>query len=112
MRTLKSVLCASFLAAAALGVPSVGQAALFNLTSDHCSGSGGCLGNNASLGTITVTSPSTGTLIFSIALSVPGSTIVNTGFDASFGFNLLNNPTITYTAQTSGFTPPVGATQT
>src|SRR3954463_16332158 len=77
MRKLKSVLCASFLAAAALVVPSVGQAALFNLTSDHCSGSGGCLGNNASLGTITVTSPSTGTLIFSIALSVPGSTIVN-----------------------------------
>jgi hypothetical protein len=111
MRNLKSVVCASFFSAALLAVPMASEAAIFNLTSDHCTGSGGCLGNNASLGTVTVTSPSTGTLIFSISLSVAGSTIVNTGFDASFGFNLVGNPSITYSGLTAGFTIPGGNPQ-
>ena len=102
MRTLKSVLCGSFLAVAALAMPSIGQAALFNLTSDHCTG--GCLGGAASAGTITVTDLGGGTLSFSVNLNA-GFSFVSTGFDADFGFNLVGNPLITYTGVTSTFTP-------
>jgi len=84
----------------------------FQITSDHCTG--GCLGGLTSLGTVTVNdNGGNGTLTFTLDVSATGSTIVNTGFDGSFGFDLDGNPIITYSGLTSGFSPvggnPIGA---
>jgi hypothetical protein len=93
-------------------------------TSDHCSnpatgtGEGFC-GVSAATpgGTVTVTDlgggtgGGVGTLNFSIQLS-PGYQFINGGFDASFGFNLIDDPAITYGPLPAGFviapTPPPG----
>jgi len=82
------------------------------LTSDHCDG--GCLGGLTSLGTVYVSeNGGNGTLTFTVDVSATGSTIVNTGFDGSFAFDLLGNPVITYSGLTAGFSPvggsPIGA---
>jgi hypothetical protein len=82
------------------------------LTSDHCTG--GCLGGLTSLGTVSVSdNGGNGTLTFTVDVSATGSTIVNTGFDGSFAFDLSGNPVITYSSLTAGFSPvggsPVGA---
>jgi hypothetical protein len=72
--------------------------------SDHCTG--GCLTNQTSGGFVSVTDDGLGTggnvgsLTFNILL-FNGNQFINTGFDASLGFNLAGNPTITY----SGVTP-------
>jgi hypothetical protein len=75
----------------------------FQLTSDHCSGGGGCLGGNTSAGTITITDQGANTVSVNITLS--SAQFVHTGFDTDIGFNLAGNPTITYSGVTSGFTP-------
>jgi hypothetical protein len=84
----------------------------FQLTSDHCSGTGGCLGNLTSAGTVSVTETGTNQLHFVVSLAA-GYTIINTGFDGSFAFDLNPNQTVTYSSVTAGFTPvggnPVGA---
>jgi hypothetical protein len=72
-------------------------------TSDHCTG--GCLTGQANGGTVTVTDHQNGTLDFNILLS-NGNLFVGSGFDASIGFNLVGNPSITY----SGITPAAGWT--
>jgi hypothetical protein len=84
----------------------------FQFTSDHCTG--GCLDGLTSLGTVTVNdNGGNGTLTFTVDVSASGSTIINTGFDGSFGFDLAGNPVITYSGLTAGFSPvggnPVGA---
>ena len=85
---------------------------IYQITSDHCTGSGGCLGGLTSAGTITVTQNGTNSIHFAISLAA-GFTIVNTGFDGSFAFNLAGNPTVTYSNMTVGFTQvgpnPTGA---
>ena len=76
----------------------------FDLTSDHCDGSGGCL-NGASGGTVTVSESAADTLHFLIEPAV-GVGIVHAngaGHAASFGFNLAGDPTITFSAITPGF---------
>ena len=84
----------------------------FQLTSDHCTG--GCLGGLTSLGTVTVNdNGGNGTITFTVDVSATSSTIVNTGFDGSFAFDLVGDPIITYSGLTAGFSPvggnPVGA---
>jgi hypothetical protein len=83
------------------------QATDFQLTSDHCTG--GCLGGLTSAGTVSVTQTGTNTLHFSITLAA-GFTIINTGFDGSFAFNLNPNQTVTYSNVTAGFSPVGGTT--
>jgi hypothetical protein len=62
-------------------------------TSDHCTG--GCGPQTGGFGSITATDLGTGTINIVIALN-NGNTCVNGGHDVTFGFNLLNNPTLTY----------------
>jgi hypothetical protein len=69
-------------------------------TSDHCSGAGGCLSGQANAGTLTITDHQNGTLDFNVQLA-NGNVFLGSGLDASFAFNLVGNPTITY----SGITP-------
>src|SRR5262245_6259165 len=104
---LKSVLKTSTLGVAALFAMSMAMTgvsnadvATFVLTSDHCTGTGGCLGCLTNLGTVTVNDAG-GNLAFSINLTSSNSGIVNTGFDGSFAFNLAGNPIITYSAITA-----------
>src|ERR1700741_3469713 len=83
-------------AAAILFVAATAQAdtITFNLTSDHCTG--GCLTGQTSAGTVTVNNNrGANTLSFAVSL-LNGNQFVNTGLDASFGFNLAGNPTVTY----------------
>jgi hypothetical protein len=54
---------------------------------------------------LTVVDNNTGSLVFTIH-PINGNTIVNTGFPLSFGFNLIGDPTITYTGLTAGFGVP------
>jgi len=89
-------------------------------TSDHCTG--GCLTGQTNGGTVSVTGSNTpvaantvGSITFNIQLS-NNNTFVGTGLDASFAFNLVGNPTITYSnlQQTPGvpdFLLPTGGTQ-
>jgi len=90
-------------------------------TSDHCTG--GCLTGQTNAGTVSVTGSDTavaagtvGTIDFSIQLS-NNNTFVGTGLEASFAFNLVGNPTITYSnlqqaAGGTSFVLPAGGTQT
>src|SRR4029078_4637281 len=89
--------------AAALLAAPVARALTYSLTSDHCTGTGGCL-NGGSGGTVTVTETGTGALNFSVSLA-SGVGILGTGAGggASFGFNLAGDPTITFGSLTSGF---------
>ena len=94
-----------------LGASSASAASLtFQFTSDHCTG--GCLTGQTSGGTVTVTDTGANTVSVSVQLA-NGNQFVNTGFDASFGFNLAGNPTITYSAinPAAGFTIPGGNPQ-
>jgi hypothetical protein len=78
--------------------PSAAKADLiFDLTSDHCTG--GCLQGAPNAGTITVSDLGGGTLGFTVEMA-DGFGIINTGLEASIGFNLVGIPTITYSAIT------------
>jgi hypothetical protein len=76
----------------------------FSLTSDHCSGTGGCLGGATSAGTITITDISSGVVSVDVTLA-SAFKFVATGFDTDFGFNLAGNPSITFSNVSTGFTP-------
>ena len=80
----------------------------FSLTSDHCTG--GCLGTATSAGTITITDVSAGVVSVNVTLN-SGFRFVHTGFDTDLGFNLAGNPTITYSAVTTGFAATGGSPQ-
>ena len=79
-------------------------------TSDHCTG--GCLTNQTNAGTVSVTGSDTaiaanvvGSITFNITLA-NNNTFVGTGLDASFAFNLVGNPTITYSNVVQSVGPP------
>src|SRR3954470_9028568 len=109
----KKILLAGLLSMAALlGTASPGHADPITengfFTSDHCSG--GCLSKpgtptQAYAGTISVTQDglgtggAVGTLTFNLQL-VNGNVFIGSGLDASFAFNLIGNPQITYSALT------------
>jgi len=76
----------------------------FQLTSDHCSGTGGCLPDGGSAGTVTITDVSSGVVSVNVTLG-SAYKFVSTGFETDFGFNLAGNPTITFSSVSSGFTP-------
>jgi hypothetical protein len=116
--TLLAGLVVSTVAALGLTVPAQASVVVTanqltgSFTSDHCGG--GCLTNQTNGGTITVTATGANTLAFDIELA-NGNQFVNTGFDASFGFNLSGITSITYSGITpAGFTIPnsVGSVQT
>jgi hypothetical protein len=112
MRTrslLRYSLAALAVVAATAAFPRASHAITFDLTSDHCTGSGGCLGGLTSGGTVSVTETGTNQLHFAVSLAT-GFTIVNTGFDGSFAFDLNPNQTVTYSNVTAGFTPVGGTT--
>lgn len=105
MKRINSIV-RSFLVGAAVvllagfAVPSVSQAntITFQLTSDHCTGTGGCIPiDGGSAGTVTITDTAANTVTISVNL-LSGWQMVSTGFDVDFGFNLAGNPTITYSA--------------
>ena len=105
MKRINSVV-RSFLVGAAIvllagfAVPSVSQAAsiTFDLTSDHCSGTNGCIPTaGGSAGTVTITDSAANTVTITVNL-LSGFQMVSTGFDVDFGFSLAGNPTITYSA--------------
>jgi hypothetical protein len=72
-------------------------------TSDHCTSP--CLTGQPNGGTVTVTDNLAGMLTFNIQLA-NGNQFINGGFDATLGFNLAGNPSITY----SGITPAANYT--
>jgi hypothetical protein len=90
---------------ALVAMPTISRAdqITFNLTSDHCTG--GCLTNQTSAGTITVTDNGTGSLAFNVTL-LNGNEFVNTGFPLTFGFNLSSFTSVTYSGLTSGWSIP------
>ena len=108
--SFKFLFGAAALLAGGLLASAPAKADFFDLTSDHCTG--GCLGGLTSAGTVNVTETGTNQLHFAISLAA-GFTIINTGFDGSFAFDLNPNQTVTYSNVTAGFTPvggnPVGA---
>jgi len=89
-------------AAAILFTAPAAQAATitYNLTSDHCTG--GCLTGQTSAGLVTITDTGANTVSVNVTLA-NNNGFVQTGFDASFGFNLLGDPTITYSGLTAGW---------
>jgi hypothetical protein len=90
---------AAALLAGGLLASAPARADTFDLTSDHCTG--GCLGGLTSAGTVTVTQTGTNQLHFVVSVA-PGFTIINTGFDGSFAFDLNPNQTVTYSNLTAG----------
>ena len=82
---------------------------VYNFTSDHCTGV--CLTGQTSGGTVTVTDTGAGFLDFFVQLT-NGNQFVNTGFDASFGFNLNGITTVDYSNVTANWTIPGGDPQT
>jgi len=77
-------------ATSANAVTTVGTGTFF---SDHCTGN--CGPQPGGFATITGTDYGNGTIDISISL-LNGNTFANGGFGAGFGFNLIGNPTITY----------------
>jgi hypothetical protein len=107
---MTKLMTGSALAALLMTTMTVGEAravivATGTFTSDHCTG--GCLTGQTNGGTVTVTDNEAGTLTINIQLA-NGNQFINTGFDATLGFNLTGDPSITY----SGVTPPLGVAYT
>ena len=102
---LKFLMASAAIATAlVLSQPAKAQSVTLNFTSDHCTG--GC-GPQSSFATLSITEQS-GNLLFSIT-PLNNNLIANTGFDASFAFNLVGDPTVTFSNLTQGFTA-VGTT--
>ena len=105
MRTLRLGLLAGTVSVLALMAPAKADVVTGFFTSDHCTGN--CLTGQTNGGSVSVTGSGTelasnviGTLTFNINLA-NGNQFINSGFEASFGFNLQDNPTITYTSYPS-----------
>jgi PEP-CTERM motif len=90
-------------ALAAVSMASRADPLIFELTSDHCSGDGGCIPiDGDSAGTITVTDLGSGSLEFDVALNA-GYELIQTGQDATLAFDLQGNPTIVYSGLTANW---------
>src|SRR5438045_1654538 len=89
----KRLFCMIIALLAIAAVPATADTFDYLLTSDHCTGN--CLGGTngfSSAGTIEVKDV-TGGVTITVTFNA-GYEWVNTGFDASFGFNLNGDPTI------------------
>jgi hypothetical protein len=90
-------------AANAVVIPDIVATGTF--FSDHCTGGcgdGSATGQPGGFATITATDHNNGTIDISIVLN-NGNTFANGGQDVVFGFNLVNNPTITYSNLNASF---------
>ena len=105
---MKKSLVMAFTVLALAASSAVADAATItlDLTSDHCTGTcGGAVGGavaQTSFGTVTLTDTVAGTVAVNITL-LNGNRFVTTGFDGVVGFNLIGNPSVSYTGVTSGF---------
>jgi hypothetical protein len=79
----------------------------YSITSDHCSGSGGCL-NGGSGGTISVTSNIDGSLTFTVNLA-PGMEFHNGGQDVDLGFELSGVNEVKYSGLNADWQIPTTA---
>ena len=100
---MRRLLTTTALVAGALwfGVPVTARADIIAtgvFTSDHCTGNCGVSTTNPGA-EITVTDHQNGTLDF-LVQTAPDYVIIGSGFAASLGFNLVGNPTITYSTIT------------
>jgi hypothetical protein len=90
--------------------PAVSQADTFTFFSDHCTGL--CGPQAGGFGTVTLTQAGANTV--NVAVNMFSNTFVNTGLDATFAFDLVGNPIVTYSAVSTFFAPiptsPTGAT--
>jgi len=83
--------------------PAQADSITFSLTSDHCTG--GCLTGQTSAGTVAVNdNGGANTLSFAVSL-LNNNEFVSTGLEATFGFNLTGNPTITYSGLPANWLP-------
>lgn len=89
MRLLNKLLLAAALSLSAISA----QAATAVFTSDHCTG--GCGPQPGGFATLEITDNGSGTLHFAYTL-LNGNTFANGGQAVVAGFNLIGNPTITY----------------
>jgi hypothetical protein len=89
--TLAATAVVALLFLLTVGAPSASADIVYQLTSDHCTE--GCGGDGHLFGTITLHDVSTGVVLVSLSLN-DGSQLVDTGFQAAIGFNLIGNPTI------------------
>ncbi|HET7239371.1 MAG TPA: hypothetical protein VFI76_10100 [Terrimicrobiaceae bacterium] len=101
---MKKLLCmtAAVLLAAALPAKA-DTVAIGTFTSDHCTNN--CGPQTGGFATITATDNGAGTIGIVIDL-LNGNTFANGGQDVVFGFNLVGNPTITYSGLSSAFSIP------
>ena len=87
------------LAALCFSVPASAATATF--LSDHCN----CGPQSGGFATITATDLGSGSISISIQM-LNGNTFANGGQDVVFGFNLVGNPTITYSGLSASFSIP------
>src|SRR5262245_25447073 len=100
---MKKILLASCFALGLATTPASADALIGipgTFTSDHCTG--GCGPQPGGFATITGVDNGGGSITLTIT-PLNGNGLVNTGND-TFAFNLLGNPTITYSGLPSGFT--------
>jgi hypothetical protein len=106
MKVKRLILVATLLAGTALATPA--SAAIF--TSDECGG-GGCTGTGQPGGFASITGVNNGNNSVTLTITPNnGNGFVNGG-QTTFTFNLIGNPTITYSGLPTGFTV-VGGTGT
>jgi len=95
-------LAVALVVAASIGFPAVSHAdtVTYTFTSDHCTDN--CGPQTGGFATLTLVDAAGGGVDVTVTM-LNGNTIINSGFDASFAFDLIGNPTITVTGLTSGF---------
>jgi hypothetical protein len=101
----KTMLAAVLLAGTALVSPASAVTVIpGTFTSDHCTGS--CGPQATGFATITGTEPAANMVNITVTL-LNGNGLVNGGQDAAFAFNLIGDPTVTYSNISSAFLDPV-----
>jgi len=99
---MKKTLGMALVALALVGSATVANATpiTLNILSDHCTG--GCGPQTGGFGTISLTEVDFNSVAVVINL-LNGNKFADTGFDGIVGFNLIGNPTVTYTDVSAGF---------
>jgi hypothetical protein len=113
MKILGYLFAGSLALLALSAMPVQAASFVYNFTSDHCSGTGGCSSNGAlnPMGTVTVTDNGANTVSVDVTLAagfkfvVTGAGTGNSG-NASFFFNTTSGNTITINSLTSGWSIP------
>jgi hypothetical protein len=98
---VSALVAAGVLGSSAANAVAIGDQHTYFFLSDHCS-NGGCISDQVNGGYLTVTQADTGVVDVAVHLA-NNNQFIDAGFEASFGFNLADNPTITY----SNIVPPL-----